>query len=198
MPSVLDYFPKLAREGSDKKRILKEYNRVLISKYQKIGISKFYLLGLLGKVGNLSSRDEVFKRLVNQDDLTIRFSINDFCFKHYNICTLIRSSLLGKVISDDQKLWFQKNISENIWKLENPFFISFFILNEKSFSKELLKGLYELYSFDLPSAYESLSLFNLKRSFFLKKLSSPHRSLLDVFYLFRLGDKNLSYFRGLK
>ena len=107
---------------------------------------------------------------------------------------MIRSSLLGEIVSEEQSEWFEKNISENIWRLENPFSIRFFELERKLFTKDFLSELFKVYKLDLPAKSNSISTINLKRIFFKKKLKSPHRSFLDVYYLFRLGDVSISYF----
>jgi len=177
--------------------VLKQYNKILLSTYKDNILGHFFRISLLGKMGNKIKKDELFEQLEKVDSNIIRFSINDFCFGHYSICTLIRSSLLGDIISERQNEWFQKHISENIWRLENPFSVKFFELEQKYFTRDFLVKLFKMYNFDLPSSYESINIINLKRIFFKKKIKSKKRSFLDIFYLYRLGDINKTYFNEI-
>ena len=51
--------------------------------------------------------------------------------------------LIGKNPLNEAPEWFEKNISENIWKLENPFSVKFFELEQKFFTRDFLINLFE-------------------------------------------------------
>ena len=73
-------------------------------------------------MGNHIKRDQLFEDLEEYDDDVIRFSINDFCFNHYSICTLVRSSLFGEIISKDRMIGSKKTLVKiyGNWKTHFP------------------------------------------------------------------------------
>lgn len=197
MKTSIDYFPMLASEKVDKRKILKEYNKSMMSKDHDMILPRFFILSLMGKIGNYPERDRLFRRLNELSDREIVFSINDYCFNHYSICTMVRSSLFNNILNDVQSNWFSEKISQSIWALENPFSVKYFVLEDESFDKKFLIKLFNTYKLLLPTEIETISIFNLKREFFRLKLKSPYKSILDIAYLFKLGDKSPTYFHEL-
>ena len=189
--------PNLAADSVNRKRVLKEYNNSIMLESRNLVLTKFFTMSLFAKVNNKQKRDFFFKELAGQSDSMIVFTLNDFCFNHYSICTLIRSSLFGNILNDEQATWFKKNISDNIWKLEHQFNVDYFLIDENRFDKPLVLDLFMAYEIPLPKDKDSMSLFNLKREFFRLKLRSSFKSLLDIVYLYMLGDKNEKYFKLL-
>jgi len=194
--SDVEYFPFLANTKLDKKKVLKEYNKSLRSNYKNTPLLKLYRMSLLGKVNNFVKRDELFKEILSLKSEVLKFTLSDFCFNFYAICTQIRSSVFSNILNVQQVKWFEENISNQIWKMENPFDIKFFTI-EIGNNRELMMELFSIYEINKPKNITELNSINLKREFFNGKLKSKSGSLLDIFYLFELGDKNIDYFRYL-
>jgi hypothetical protein len=160
---------------------------------------RFFEVVSLGKMGNHVRQNLVFRSIKKQDVIINEFTLKDFCFKQYAICTLVRSAIFNHLLDKDQKSWFDKNIKNVVWGLENPFNVDFFLVEKFSanFNKNFFKELYKVFNLEVPDKISEMGNLNLKRDFFKKKIRSRHASLLDIYYLFLLGDRDFGYYKVL-
>ena len=195
----MDVFPKLAGDQIGDEKIIDSVSLASVSVYKKFPVVRFFEVVALGRVGNHVRQESVFNSIEEQNTLINEFTLKHFCFKHYTICTLVRSAIFSHLLDKDQKIWFEKNIKNVVWSLENPFNIEFFLVEKLSenFNKDLLKELYKVFNLEAPERISEMGNLNLKRDFFRKKIRSRHASLLDIHYLFSLGDRDLGYYQVL-
>lgn len=194
--TVLDQLPKIAGMQISEHEIIESVSRAYVSKYKKFPNVRFLEVVSLGAIGNSARQAKLFSSLKNGGALLNEFTLKDFCFKHYAICTLVRSSIFTHILTEEQQRWFDTNIKNIIWKMENPFDIDFFKVGDFSLllNRDFLEHLYEVYQMKKPKGISELSNLSLVRIFFKQKLTSKYSSLLDIYYLYLLGDKDLGYF----